>query len=128
MGTGVVLFWAAAWFVGRQTASPAPTLPSRPMYLILVVMALVSFAAAALVARNLTAPSAGTTQDQWWQQNLGRAIVVWALVEAPSLFGLVVYLTTRNLRALAVPVAGLFLFAVFRPNRLSAAGDAVRAG
>jgi F0F1-type ATP synthase membrane subunit c/vacuolar-type H+-ATPase subunit K len=115
---GVLLFWAAVWYLGTQTASPASALPSGPLYLALIMMTAVSFAGAALVARSIAAPATGTTQDEWWQRNLGRAIVVWALVEAPSLFGLVVYLTTGNQPALVVTLAGLLLFAVYRPSRL----------
>jgi hypothetical protein len=115
---GVLLFFAVAWFLGSRT-SPPPSAPSaRALYLVLILGAAGLFAGAVFAARRIAAPSAGTPQDDWWQVNLGRAIVVWALVEAPSLLGLVVYLLTRDSRALIPTLAGLLLFANYRPSRL----------
>lgn len=116
--TGVVLVFAVAWYLGRQTNPPPSAPAARPLYLVLILMAVGLFAGAVFVARGIAAPTGGTTQDQWWQMNLGRAIVVWALVEAPSLLGLVVYLLTRDARALIATLAGLLLFANYQPSRL----------
>ena len=44
--------------------------------------------------------------------------MIWALVEAPALLGLVGYLVTRDFRALLATLAGLLLFGNFRPSRL----------
>ena len=51
--------------------------------------------------------------------HLGKAVVIWALVEAPALLGLVGYLLTRDFRALVATLAGLLLFGNYRPSRLS---------
>ena len=51
-------------------------------------------------------------------RNLGKAVVIWALVEAPALLGLVGYLVTRDFRALLATLAGLLLFGNYRPSRL----------
>jgi hypothetical protein len=117
--TGVLLFWAVAWFVGRAGSTPASALPDRRvLYVALFLMAAVLFAGAAFAARRIPAPAPGMTQDAWWQVNLGRAIVVWALVEAPALLGLVAYFLTRDFRVLIATLAGLLLFANYRPSRL----------
>ncbi|MBA2627798.1 MAG: hypothetical protein H0U85_07280 [Gemmatimonadales bacterium] len=50
--------------------------------------------------------------------DLGRAIVIWALIEGPALFGIVTYLLTGDYRTLGATLAGLFLFALFSPARL----------
>ena len=43
----------------------------------------------------------------------------WALVEAPTLLGLVAYMLTRDFRTLLAPFIGLLLFANYRPRRLT---------
>ena len=67
-------------------------------------------------AGRLTRRPPGASEDDWWQANLGKAIVVWALVEAPALLG------PRRLHARRVISArcsrtfiGLLLFANYRP-------------
>jgi len=61
---------------------------------------------------------AGQSQDDWWARNLGKAIVIWALVEAPSLLGLLAYVITDDFRTLLATLAGLLLFGNYRPGRL----------
>ena len=68
---------------------------------------------------RLPAPGRGATEDEWWQANLGRTVLVWALVEAPTLLGLVAYMLTRDFRTLLAPFIGLLLFANYRPRRLT---------
>ncbi len=120
--TGVVLFWVVAWYVGKEgAATPAETLPDRRvLYVALFVVAAVLFGAAVFAARRLAPPAAGTSQDDWWRANLGRAIVVWALVETPALLGLVAYFLTRDFRVLIATLTGLLLFGNYRPSRLAA--------
>ena len=69
-------------------------------------------------SRPLSPPAAGESQDTWWQRNLGKALTIWALVEAPSMLGLVGYLVTHDFRVLLATLAGLLLFGNFRPSRL----------
>ena len=60
------------------------------------------------------------SQDDWWRANLGRAIVVWALVEAPDAArARSAYLLTHDFRTLLAPFIGLLLFANYRPSRLA---------
>ena len=72
-------------------------------------------------AGRLTPPGPGDSQDDWWRMNLGRAIVVWALVEAPTLLGTVIYLITHDFRTLIASFTGLLFFVNYRPSRLAEA-------
>ena len=117
--TGVVLFWLVGWYVGRSQTEPIYSLPDRRvLYIALFLVSAVLFGAAMFTAGRLTPPTAGQSQDDWWGRNLGKAIVIWALVEAPSLLGLVAYVVTRDFRTLLATLAGLLLFGNYRPGRL----------
>jgi hypothetical protein len=117
--TGVVLFWLVAWYVGRSQTEPIYSLPDRRvLYIALFLVSAMLFGAAMFTAGRLTPPAAGQSQDDWWARNLGKAIIIWALVEAPSLLGLVAYVVTRDFRTLLATLAGLLLSGNYRPGRL----------
>jgi hypothetical protein len=116
---GVMLFWGAAWYIGTRYSMPVSAIPDRRfLYLGLFLFSGIMFGAAVYTAGRLTPPTSGISQDAWWQANLGRAIVVWALVETPALVGTAVYLLTRDFRTLIAPFVGLLLFVNYRPSRL----------
>jgi hypothetical protein len=116
---GVVMFWVLAWAI-RDRSLPAEALPDRRvLYIVLAVLSATAFGAAAFMVGRLPSPRSGATEDEWWRTNLGRTIVVWALVEAPTLLGLTVYILTRDFRTLLAPFIGLLLFANYRPRRLT---------
>jgi hypothetical protein len=115
---GVLMFWLLAWAI-RDRSLPAEALPDRRvLYIALALLSATLFGAAAFRAGHLPAAGRGGTEDDWWQANLGRAVVVWALVEAPTILGLVAYTLTRDFRTLLAPFIGLLLFANFHPRRL----------
>jgi hypothetical protein len=115
---GVVLFGLVAWFA--QGAAPSVELPDRRvLYICLTVVSALLFGAAAFTANRLTPPGQGSSADDWWHANLGRAVFIWALVEAPAMLGTIAYLLTRDFRALLAPFIGLLLFANYRPSRLT---------
>jgi len=117
---GVTLFLGAAWYIGSNSSMPVSALPDRRvLYLGLFVMSAVLFGAAMYTAGRLTPPGPGVSQDAWWKANLGRAIGIWALVEAPALLGTVAYLLTNDFRTLIAPFTGLLLFVNYRPSRLA---------
>ena len=116
---GVVMFWVLAWAI-RDRSLPAEALPDRRvLYVVLTLLSAALFGAAAFSVGRLPAPGRGATEDEWWQANLGRTVLVWALVEAPTLLGLVAYMLTRDFRTLLAPFIGLLLFANYRPRRLT---------
>jgi hypothetical protein len=117
---GVMLFWAVAWYTGSYVSLPVSAVPDRRvLYVGLFLISAVLFGAAVYTAARLPAPAPGTSQDDWWRANLGRAIVIWALVEAPALFGTVAYLLTHDFRTLIAPFTGLLFFVNYRPSRLA---------
>lgn len=117
---GVVLFWVVAWFVGSTTSMPVSAIPDRRMlYVGLAVLSAVLFGAAMYTASHLTPANANVSQDEWWRVNLGGAVRIWALVEAPAILGTVAYFMTHDFRALLAPFTGLLLFVNYRPSRLA---------
>jgi hypothetical protein len=119
---GVVLFYAVAWYVGSRLSMPISAVPDRRvLYLGLFLLSAVLFGAAVYNAARLTPAGPGTSQDDWWRANLGRAIGVWSLVEAPTLLGTVAYLITHDFRTLIATFIGLLFFVNYRPSRLSEA-------
>jgi hypothetical protein len=116
---GVLLFCLVAWAMG--SAVPSEGLPDRRvLYISLTVVSATLFGAAAFTANRLAPPGPGDSADDWWRDNLGRAVLVWALVEAPAMLGTIAYLLTRDFRTMLAPFIGLLLFANFRPARLTA--------
>jgi hypothetical protein len=116
---GILMFWVLAWAI-RDRSLPTDVLPDRRvLYIGLALASATLFGAAAFRAGRLPPPKRGATEDQWWQANLGHALVVWALVEAPTLLGLVAYTLTRDFRTLLAPFIGLLLFANYHPRRLT---------
>ncbi|HUR93137.1 MAG TPA: hypothetical protein VMY76_01045 [Gemmatimonadales bacterium] len=116
---GIVLFWALAYAVSERSV-PAEALPDRRvLYIALALVSATLFGAAAFTAGRLAPPGRGASEDDWWQLNLGRVLMAWALVEAPTLLGLVAYTLTRDFRTLLAPFIGLLLFANYHPRRLT---------
>jgi hypothetical protein len=116
---GIVMFWVVAWWLGRSSAMPVYALPDRRvLYIALFLVSAVLFGVAMFRANRLGRVAAGTSQDDWWRANLGKAVVVWALVEAPALLGLIAYTFTHDFRVLIATLTGLLLFGAYRPSRL----------
>jgi hypothetical protein len=116
---GVLMFCLIAWYLGRTSAMPVYALPDRRvLYIALFLVSAILFGAAMFTANRLSRPAPGTSQDEWWRVNLGKAVVIWALVEAPTLLGLIAYTLTQDFRALIATLTGLLLFGNFRPSRL----------
>ncbi len=117
--TGILVFFAVAWFRGQQQAMPADALPDRRvLYISLFVVSAILFGAAMFTANRLGPVGGGRSQDDWWRQNLGKAVTIWALVEAPTLLGLIAYALTGDFRTLLATLIGLLLFGSYRPSRL----------
>lgn len=116
---GLMLFWLVAWFVAGRSALPISALPDRRvLYIALFLVSAALFGGAMFTANRLVPPAPGTSQDDWWRSNLGKATLIWALAEAPAILGTIAYLLTRDFRALLATFAGLLLFGAYRPSRL----------
>ncbi|MEP7177092.1 MAG: hypothetical protein ABI860_11120 [Gemmatimonadales bacterium] len=116
---GIVMFWVLAWAVSDRSL-PADRLPDRRvLYLALALSSAALFGAAAFSTSRLQPPARGSSEDDWWQINLGRVVMAWALVEAPTLLGVVAYTLTHDFRTLLAPFIGLLLFANYHPRRLT---------
>jgi hypothetical protein len=116
---GILVFWGLAWALSDRSV-PAEALPDRRvLYIALAVVSAVLFGAAAYTVRRLPAPGRGTSEDAWWNANLGRVVLAWVLVEAPTVLGLIGYTLTHDFRTLLAPFIGLLLFANYRPRRLT---------
>lgn len=120
MVLGVAVFVAIAWYVESSGAIPIAALPDRRvLYIALFAISATAFGAAMYTAARVTPRGSATPADTWWNVNLGRVVMIWALVEAPAIFGTVAYLLTHDFRALLAPFAGLFLFVNYRPSRFA---------
>ncbi len=116
---GVLMFCLVAWYLGRASAVPVYALPNRRvLYFALFLVSAILFGAAMFTAGRLSRPAPGTSQDDWWRMNLGKAVTIWALVEAPTFLGLIAYTLTNDFRALIATLTGLLLFGNYRPSRL----------
>jgi hypothetical protein len=116
---GVLMFCLVAWYLGRTSVMPVYALPDRRvLYIALFLVSAILFGAAMFTASRLGPPAPGTSQDEWWRINLGKAVTIWALVEAPTLLGLIAYTLTHDFRALIATLTGLLLFGNYRPSRL----------
>ncbi len=116
---GIIMFGVLAFAI-RNRSIPAEALPDRRvLYVALTLVSAILFGAAAFTTGRLPAPVRGASEDDWWSANLGRVVVSWALVEAPTLLGLAVYTVTHDFRTLLAPFIGLLLFANYRPRRLT---------
>lgn len=73
---------------------------------------------AQVMRRNIPPLPMGADDGQWWREHLGRAIVVWALLEGAALVQAVFYYLTGDLVLLGLAVIGLFLLWMARPSRL----------
>lgn len=116
---GILTFGVLAWAL-RDRSLPAEVLPNRRvLYIALALLSATLFGGAMFSVARLPAPTGGASEDAWWSANLGRVVVIWALVEAPTLLGVIAYSLTRDFRTLVAPFIGLLLFASYRPGRLT---------
>jgi hypothetical protein len=116
---GILLFWGLAWALSDRSV-PAEALPDRRvLYIALTLVSALLFGGAAYTVRRLPPAGHGTSVDAWWSAHLGRVVLAWALVEAPTMLGLLAYTLTHDFRTLLAPFIGLLLFANYRPRRLT---------
>jgi hypothetical protein len=99
---------------------PASGAAIAPLFLYAVFgVAAVMFAGALLLSSRL--PHDTPDLDSWWRDNIGRALLIWVMIEGPALLGAVAYLLSRDLTALLVPAVGLVLLVLLGPGKLEQA-------
>ena len=84
-----------------------------------LMMGISTVAMTLLVRQRLPLRPSSQTEDDWWRQHLGRAVLIWALLEMPAVIGGITLMATRQAVAfglLAVVALGGLLSA--RPGRL----------
>jgi hypothetical protein len=114
---GVLMLCLIAWYLERASAMPVYALSDRRvLYIALFLVSAILFGAAMFTARRLGRARPGISQDEWWRANLGQVVAIWALVEAPTLLGLIAYTLTHDFRALIATLTGLLLFGNYRPS------------
>jgi hypothetical protein len=108
-------------FSGVALAFLPPQAPVNQPILLYTPFALaaVLFAGGLMIRTRIPGRTVAQTEDQWWQVNLSRALMVWTLFEGPALFGAAMYLTLGTLIPLLVTVIGLVMLLLHSPTRLS---------
>ena len=117
---GVILFLVVTWSIGSRNSLPSDALPDRKvLYVALFLASASAFGGAMFVGMRLAPRATSVSPDEWWRAHMSRALIIWALVEAPALLGTVAYMLTQDFRTLIATFAGLFLFLQYRPARLA---------
>jgi hypothetical protein len=112
---GIVVFMGVGWRLVRARSVPATLLPHRAvLYVALALVTGTLVGAALFVGQRLVPPD--EIRDGG-QANAVRLLIVWALAEAPALFGIVAYLATRDFRTLLATFIGILLFFGYVPGR-----------
>ena len=115
---GVLTFWLVGWYIGQSSRCPRKRCRTAGCCTWLCPGERDAVRRRHVHGGPARAIRPGGSQDEWWRENLGKAIVVWSLVEAPSLLGLVAYTLTRDFRTLIATFIGLLFFGSYRPSRL----------
>jgi hypothetical protein len=113
--TSIITVGALTTSLVLGTATAAAGLPDG--------LALVAGAAAFLAGirsrKRLRPSGSGDTGDQWWNENGGRVLLIWGLMELTAVTGAVVVFATGHLTAFAaLAVLGLAGLASLSPRRV----------
>ena len=111
---GPVLFTGIALaLLPRQTPVDQPVLLYMPFSL-----AAVLFGGGLVIRTRIPPRTPSESEDAWWRANLPRALILWRLLEGPSLFAAVMYLTLGTLLPLLVTATGIAMLMLHAPARL----------
>ena len=112
---GILLFLGVALVTRKPTAGAADS----PLPVIMLAAGVPLLVLSQLVRARIPARLATEPADAWWPAHYSRAMIVWSLIEAASLMGLVSFWVTGNQISLGLPAAGLVLFVLTAPGRLA---------
>lgn len=107
-------------FTGLVTVVlPHPPVLSQPALLYVpFALAAVLFAGSLFIRSRIPALRPGESEDDWWRANLTIGIMIWTLLEGPSLFAAVMFLISGNAVTLVVTAIGVALLIFSAPARL----------
>lgn len=98
---------------------PRPAKLSQPALLYVpFALATVLFAGSLFIRSRIPALRPGENEDDWWRANLTIAMMIWTLLEGPSLFAAVMFLISGNAVTLMVTAVGVALLVFAAPARL----------
>lgn len=120
ISSGVVIVFAVFLYLHNQSSLQYPAEAGRKLRIVGYFLLAGGVLASGMLRGRVAPRRRGTDLDEWWIQNLPRAVVVWAVAEggglAAMVMGWLVGDTTLLALGAALPLALLF---TSRPNRLS---------
>lgn len=116
----LLLIGVVAWLrLGPDARPMAPIHGAEVLPLITYVVGAMSYGMALVFRGRIPALAPGDDENAWWARNLSRALVVWAMAEAPMILAGIVFLLLGNLTVLAVVAgAGFLIMLLTAPARL----------
>jgi hypothetical protein len=116
---GVVIFGLIVQFIFRQQTTPQPSLP--PIVVTLIPGVSLALCAAALFLRRIVPRRASDeSADLFWQRVLAPAMIVWAVLEAAGLIGVIGYWMGDSVPALGAAAASVVVSIFLNPTVLEA--------
>lgn len=106
--------------VARSLSEVAPVAPVELLRYVTVGVFIIDVAIARWLRSRFPPSPPADREIAWWEENLSRAIVVWALAEGAVLFAAVIHFVSGDWLALALAGGGLYVLWRDRPARLLA--------
>lgn len=114
---GVVVMLGALTLVRQATSAPVAPVPLSALRLAAFAAAVVALAANRALRMGLSGLGDGQDRLGWWQENGGRALVLWALAEGTATVGAALWFLSGDSVVLAVASGvGLLLLLTGRPS------------
>ncbi len=115
---GLFLMTAVMLLLGSRVPSSLGATPVFVLQAAALAFGASGFGAATVIRSRIQPLERGDSEDTWWQSNFGRALLVWALIESPSVAGTVFHFITGSVLPLIVTGVGLVLLMINAPARL----------
>ncbi len=108
---------AGAFVVTRSTGTVTTSLGTLDA--VALFTGLSSFTIASVVRQRLPG-TGGAGPDAWWQEHLGRAVLIWSVLEMPAIVGAMTLFATRHTPAfVALGLVAIASLVRLRPSRLA---------
>ena len=119
MISGVVILGVLVQTILRKNATDFPPLPTI-LVSVIPILSVVLCAAALLLRQIVPRRPSDASADLFWSKALAPAMIVWAVVEAAALVGIVGYWLGGSKPALGAAVVALAVFVFLNPRGLEA--------